>query len=139
MRRRTAPPRPKSPEPKSRRVAGPGVTPPTLAFLTVPTGAMRAVTMTSAFAVGPKTTTVNTHAAIASINFTSLSSFSTYPRPLRVSLLPATQHASEGHQAGAHQQHRGWLRRLSGYKAGMGERRGIDSSAFTSYRCTGAT
>src|SRR5216684_6969029 len=109
MRRRTAPPRPKSPEPKSRRVAGPGVTPLTLAFSTVPTGAITAVTTASAFAAGAKTATANTHAAIALIKFTSLSSFSTYPRPLRVSLLSATQHASEAQQAGAHQQHRSGL------------------------------
>jgi len=76
MRRRTAPPRPKSPEPKSRRVAGPGVTPLTLAFSTVPTGAITAVTTASAFAAGAKTATTNRHAAIteiALITFTSLS------------------------------------------------------------------
>ncbi len=65
-----------SPEPKSRRVAGPGpgVTAPTLAFSTVPAGAMTAVTAASAFAVGVKAATANNNAAIpeTALTLTSL-------------------------------------------------------------------
>ncbi len=88
--------------------------------------------------VGAKPATANTNPAIPETALITFNRLSPCPRSLRVGLFPATKHPSETQQAGAHQQHRGWFRRWSGYKAGMCERRGIDGSACTGYRCTGA-